>query len=545
MSFDFDINTQKAINRNFSSIKKINWKNWLEISTKEEYIETILKLSGLSNLDNLFQTIRNEKTDSRALSVNKDLFLHRYTGKNEPILCHTSGTTNSNIDSLKWFHMSKSLVQRLWAPGMQAIFEFSGLDKKGSAVIFVPSRLTFDGVNQYNGKPYLSLYSAEFSQRVMLSIIKPKSYCFYPYRKALDLQVIARILNLEDIAVISAPAVTILKWANPDRFKKGILKSFNSLKKSRSNGAENLVKLIERKGKEHGIKKIQTMLSEKLRGATLVFSISSLNSNDWDFIRAFMGWEDGKEKFTSLYVASEIGPFAASISSNAYEISRKNLMHIFPLTIPTLVYKNKIEFISDSKYSKGTLFVSRMGINKPIINIDTGDVIFLKDNSGLPLISGEILRSSFNLNYDLKFNKNIRIKENLKIKAGHFFSFQEFDIRNSRVILDCIKKSHNLYTDSLLLNQLDNSHNRWELIVPIENAEKQYIEELNTTITKCQDEISFKNALENSIINLRIINENLIQFLKPRKEIVQEVRNGTTPKGILKKWPMYVISYSG
>ena len=87
------------------------------------------------------------------------------------VFCHTSGTTSGDIRQLKWYHMSNGLIKRLWAPGMQAIFESSGLNPKTSAVIFVPSRTKIDGINKLEGKEYISLYSSEFSQRLMLSIM--------------------------------------------------------------------------------------------------------------------------------------------------------------------------------------------------------------------------------------------------------------------------------------------------------------------------------------------------------------------------------------
>ena len=73
-------------------------------------------------------------------------------------MCHTSGTSDSNINGLKWFHMTKSIIQQLWAPGMQAIFESSGLKSNSSAVIFIPSRMNFDGIQSYKDKKYISLY---------------------------------------------------------------------------------------------------------------------------------------------------------------------------------------------------------------------------------------------------------------------------------------------------------------------------------------------------------------------------------------------------
>ncbi|MFW9830087.1 MAG: hypothetical protein ACFFEY_21140, partial [Candidatus Thorarchaeota archaeon] len=173
-SFDFDKEVQKYFNRSYSDIKCVDWEKWLDVSSREEYEDLSLKLSGLSSVDGLFEKMRTELTDSKQISLNLATFLNNFDDSNIPILCHTSGTTNSEISALKWFNMSRDIVKRTWAPGMQAIFESSGLNRRLSAVIFVPSRIKIDGLQSYEGQKYLSLYSSEFSQRVMLSLIKPQ-----------------------------------------------------------------------------------------------------------------------------------------------------------------------------------------------------------------------------------------------------------------------------------------------------------------------------------------------------------------------------------
>ena len=182
--FDFDLETQKIFDKNFSNIQKTDWRKWLDISSREEYEELSLKLSGLSSVDDIFKRIKSEITDSRSFSIDLEDYLNKYQDNDSLIFCHTSGTTNSNLSKLKWFHMAKEIVKRQWAPGMQAIFESSGLDSKSSAIIFVPSRLKFDGIRTYEEKNYVSLYSSEFSQRITLSTIKPQSYLFCEYKNS-------------------------------------------------------------------------------------------------------------------------------------------------------------------------------------------------------------------------------------------------------------------------------------------------------------------------------------------------------------------------
>ena len=344
--FDFDESVQKVLNGSFSEIEHTNWKAWLEISSSEEFEELCLKNSGLSSVNEIFKRVTSEITDSRSFSINLEKFLSNYNQPYTPIVCHTSGTTNSKVSALKWFFMSKSVVQRIWAPGMQAIFESSGLDSKTSAVIFVPSRINLDGLQNFEAQEYISLYSSEFSQRVMLAIIKPKAYTFYEYKNSKNLEIISKILYLDDISIISAPALTILGWADLEKLNLGLQKSLNDLPHDKSPLLANLISMIKKEGINKASKIIQEKLSDKLFKATIIFSISSLSEENWTSIRRFMRWEKGKEKFTNLYVASEIGPFASSISKGVFEISRQNRLYVFPLTLPVIEHHNKKQLIS-------------------------------------------------------------------------------------------------------------------------------------------------------------------------------------------------------
>ena len=287
-SYDFDEKVQNNFNKSFSDLERINWKKWLEIDSREEYEELVLKLSGLSSVSDLFNRIKNETTDSRSFSIDLKDFLNNEVVSDPLIFCHTSGTTNSNLSMLKWFHMTRDHVRRQWAPGMQAIFESSGLDTNSSAIIFVPSRLKFDGLQELGDKKYISLYSSEFSQRVMLSIVKPKSYLFYEYKNSKNLEIISQILTVENISVISAPAVTILGWADINRLKVGLKKSIDLINQTYNSQLEQLLLEIKSKGLESTAREIQSKLSEKLANATLIFSISSLSESDWDLINKFM-----------------------------------------------------------------------------------------------------------------------------------------------------------------------------------------------------------------------------------------------------------------
>ncbi|MFW9896404.1 MAG: hypothetical protein ACFFD7_11415, partial [Candidatus Thorarchaeota archaeon] len=322
ISNDFDIDVQKVFNELFKDIPLTNWKKWFDISSKEEYEELTLKNSGLSSVIDIYDRIEKEKTESRELAIDLNNFLDSFLGSKPKILCHSSGTTDSKISALKWFNMSDWVVKRYWAPGMQAIFESSGLSSHSSAIIFVPSRLNLDGLKYYKDKKYISLYSSEFSQRVMLSIIKPNSYTFFEYKNSKRLDVIAKILSLEKISTLSAPALTILGWADIEKFQHGLQESMQHVKGDGGPLLEKLISKVENKGIMKAAIEIQRALSKKLSQTTIVFSISSLSEKDWVIIRKFMNWEKGEEKFINLYVSSETGPFAASITRNGFEFSR-------------------------------------------------------------------------------------------------------------------------------------------------------------------------------------------------------------------------------
>ncbi|MFX0037106.1 MAG: hypothetical protein ACFE9I_15860 [Candidatus Hermodarchaeota archaeon] len=542
-TFDFDRKVQDEFDKSFSDIKKINWYDWLEVSSNKEYEELALRLSELSSIENIMDRIKIETTDSRSFSIDLFDFLEKNQDSNSFVFCHTSGTTNSNIAMLKWFLMTKDIIKRQWAPGMQAIFESSGLNSNSSAVIFVPSRLKLDGIQTYKEQEYISLYSSEFSQRIMLSITKPRSYLFYEYKNSKNLEILSKILSMEKISVISAPATTILGWADINRLQSGIKKSMNSINSNHNPVLESLLSEINKKGIEYVSKGIQKRLSEKLAKSTLVFSISSLSNSDWELIRKFMKWEKGKERFTNLYVASEIGPFAASINKADFEISRLNQMYIFPLTIPVIEYKGKKELISRTTSKIGKLYVSRIHGSKALINIDIGDIISIKKNEGLPQIDGKILRSNFLLRYPIKLSKEILISPNYNVYAGDYFNFNNYEIYEPRFLLNCIKQKCELEIDSLLLLRNNQVKDKQFTLFLYSNDKKNCsnLKNYYRILLNCIKNDNFKEAIINNQINIRLINENPVNFLETRSDVLEKVRSGKNPKGILKKWPLYLI----
>ncbi|MFX0039096.1 MAG: hypothetical protein ACFFCY_10330 [Promethearchaeota archaeon] len=542
-SFDFDLETQEIFDKQFSNIPSTDWKKWLDISSKEEYEELAIKNSGFSSNNDIFERITKEKTDSKDLSINLYEYLRNFQTSEPLIVCHSSGTTNSDLSALKWLHMSRNIIQKYWAPGMQAIFESSGLNSSSSIVIFVPSRLKNDGLNVYEEKNYISLYSSEFSQRLMLSIIKPLSYTFFQYKNSRNIEVITKILSLKNISAVSAPASTILGWADIEKFIIGLKNSIDSIKTIDNPLLDKLILKIKSQGIKNGAKEIQNLLSKKISKATVVFGITSLSENDWNKIRKFMNWEKGKENFINLYVASEIGPFAASITKDDYNFSRTGNLYVFPLTLPVVENKGKKELISRSKHKIGRLLISKLNGSKPFINIDIGDIIKIVNQETIPQIEGKILRSCFQLNYQIKVSKEIQLPSVYKVYAGDYFTFENFDVYEPRYLLNCLRDNCKLDLDSiLLLKQSGVNKIVWKLIL-LTNGNKNCSDtkSLRNLLFECIRNDDFKEQIKKKNIELQLIKNNPIDFLATRSEMLDKVRLGKNPKGILKKWPLYLI----
>ena len=73
------------------------------------------------------------------------------------------------------------------------------------------------------------------------------------------------------------------------------------------------------------------------------------------------------------------------------------------------------------------------------------------------------------------------------------------------------------------------------------NSECADLEHIKKIIFNCSQLESLKTAINNDQIKIEIINDNPIDFLATRSSILENVRNGKIPKGILKKWPLYYI----
>lgn len=540
--YDFDGELQKVFDASYSRIPPINWKSWLDISSREEYELFALKISGLSSIDNLFERIKVEKTDSRLVSIDVKSFSDSYNGSYPLYLCHTSGTSGVQLSDLKWFHMSKEVVRNRWAPGMQAIFQVSGLDSSSSVVVFVPSRIKIDGMSIFEGKKLIKLYSSEFSQRLMLSLIKPLSYLLYEYKDANSLQTIARLLSMEKISVVSAPASTVLGWADLMRLRQGLKKSQYIVSDNEDPELSELMGLIESLGFDTATIEIQRRLSDLMSEATLVFSISSITEREWSIIRDFMKWEKGAERFTNLYVGSEIGPFAANIHKDVPELSSNERMCVFPLTLPVIERRGKLDLITRSEYPIGRLLVSYMNCRDPIINVDTGDVIMIESQEGLPMIAGEVLRAEFRLKSKLMIPPEVSAPKEYNVFVGDYFDLEGLEIVNPRRLLLCLAKRFNFDKRSSMVLRKGLDDRSWSMFLPITQGNKHSnISKIWKKLPLCPGGDSIMFAIERGSLQLGTLDQNPVKTQIPRTELLKRVRKGELPKGVLKRWPLYVV----
>jgi hypothetical protein len=64
---------------------------------------------------------------------------------------------------------------------------------------------------------------------------------------------------------------------------------------------------------------------------------------------------------------------------------------------------------------------------------------------------------------------------------------------------------------------------------------------MNKIMLDCSDDLSVMEALKEGYFEIHMINESPISYLFPRSEMLRKVRNGEITKGILKRWPLYVV----
>jgi hypothetical protein len=180
--------------------------------------------------------------------------------------------------------------------------------------------------------------------------------------------------------------------------------------------------------------------------------------------------------------------------------------------------------------------------SEPLININTGDVIRIENQEGLPQINGKIIRFGFSLEYPITISEKIILPRNYKVYVGDYFTCQNFKIIEPRNLLNCLSENCKDDIDSMLLVKNGDNLKSLRIIIPHSNngpcsdSEKYF-----KIVENCSKPSDLINSIKNGKIELKIIDEQPVQFLKNRIELLSKVREGQIPKGILKKWPLYII----
>lgn len=537
---DSDPELQNIFNALYTWLPSIDWRQWLDITNIRDYEALALQLSGLSSVENIPEQIRN--SPPQTFPMKKEFSTDDVSNTIDPIvLCHSSGTTSQSLTAIKWYVLSRELVTRLWAPGMQAIFESSGASSHSHIAIFVPSRLSGDGLTVQNGKIVIRLYSSEFSQRLVLTLLKPAQYFVNHYQNSRSLQCIAQLLKMKHVDVLSAPATTILGWANTRRLRYGLQQSILAHSEL---ALAKIAPALDISINELNISRlealthyIQERLQEVLASANLIFSTSSMSEADWALLRTFMNWSSDHMSYTNLYVGSELGPFAASIRKKISDSSHDTML-VFPLTVSSLPIDRQFRLLSRAPTGWSRLHTSQLREGKVIFNIDVGDMIYLLPIASFPIIQGKILRAAFPLKQPPQVSLPINLPPQYSTYVGDFFCLDSCTIIDPQTLRACFAKYGLMKrTSSLVLapNPKD-EQNAWILFIPCHDP---------TTADNEHALVCLKDTIHTDLphipVSIHLLPMNPIHPSTPRQILVPKVQRGEVPKGALKKWPLYVI----
>ena len=171
---------------------------------------------------------------------------------------------------------------------------------------------------------------------------------------------------------------------------------------------------------------------------------------------------------------------------------------------------------------------------------EIGDLKNVQDlylgNNKISTIPGEIGK--------LKSLVELKLNNNNSVYVGDYFPLKEFRIVDPRKILNCICRKCDLKSDSMLL--LNENRNKWRLyITPIHLNGCGNQQEVHNLISECSEENGLNEAINNGFLKVFTLKESPLDFMSPRSEILKQVRSGKLPKGILKKWPLYLVRTEG
>ena len=89
---------------------------------------------------------------------------------------------------------------------------------------------------------------------------------------------------------------------------------------------------------------------------------------------------------------------------------------------------------------------------------------------------------------------------------------------------------------------LRNSEHNWRLYIsPKNSTECGTQNEVYNKILECSENTGLSEAIQRQVIRVKTVTQSPVDFTVPRTEILTKVRNGKLPKGILKKWPLYLL----
>jgi tRNA threonylcarbamoyladenosine modification (KEOPS) complex Cgi121 subunit len=82
----------------------------------------------------------------------------------------------------------------------------------------------------------------------------------------------------------------------------------------------------------------------------------------------------------------------------------------------------------------------------------------------------------------------------------------------------------------------------WDLVLPsVEKASEKEIKEILIKVLKqCPGGQQLAAAISAEIMKVKFVDEEPVDYFRTRQEILKRVRSGNVPKGILKKWPLYL-----
>ncbi|MEM2959840.1 MAG: hypothetical protein QW261_16180 [Candidatus Jordarchaeaceae archaeon] len=80
------------------------------------------------------------------------------------------------------------------------------------------------------------------------------------------------------------------------------------------------------------------------------------------------------------------------------------------------------------------------------------------------------------------------------------------------------------------------------MILPISQSSRcTGVEDIKNKLSQCPGVEYIRRAIQRNQLRLETINSQPFETETPRTELLKRVKNGELPKGILKRWPLYLI----